>query len=213
MIKIALEKASQEQLANARFVCSSFFNFSFSAGTYDVISGNGFIEYISFSELEQFLKLSHDGLRKGGSLVLGSRNRLFNALSLNDFTETEIQGGTISFLLRESMALVSGASVGQLLQVETPPFQRETIRQMDTGVHVSVRYQYTPAQLTKLLTAKGYCVTDLYPIHIHGVVPMFGNQNPQVHQGITSMLQVFAPKNPSLIPCASTFMICATRED
>ena len=92
MIEIARAKAAEEQLRSASFHVSSIFDFDLSKPQYDVISANGFIEYISLDELERFLGLCSRALNVGGSLVLGSRNRLFNIFALNSYTLQELDG-------------------------------------------------------------------------------------------------------------------------
>ncbi|MCH8136497.1 MAG: methyltransferase domain-containing protein [Proteobacteria bacterium] len=78
MIKIGTQAAVEEKLDQAHFHCESIFEFDMSQPTYDCISANGFIEYISCEQLLQFIALSYQALNKDGSLVMGSRNRLFN---------------------------------------------------------------------------------------------------------------------------------------
>ena len=81
MIKIADKECKQ-----AEFICCSIFDFPF-RDKYDVISANGLIEYISYKELDKLLNLSRKALKPGGSLILSSRNRLFNIFSLNEYTK------------------------------------------------------------------------------------------------------------------------------
>jgi 2-polyprenyl-3-methyl-5-hydroxy-6-metoxy-1,4-benzoquinol methylase len=98
MIDIAQSKAQPQALAKAQFYCASIFDFDLSERRYDVVSANGFIEYISLAELDQFLSLTYEALNPGGSLVVGSRNRLFNVFSLNHYTATEIDQEHIALL-------------------------------------------------------------------------------------------------------------------
>jgi 2-polyprenyl-3-methyl-5-hydroxy-6-metoxy-1,4-benzoquinol methylase len=78
MIDHAFNTAAEAGLKKVDFVCASIFDFDFSKGPYDLISANGFIEYISLDELDAFIKTIADALSLGGSFVVGSRNRLFN---------------------------------------------------------------------------------------------------------------------------------------
>ena len=211
MIEIAQSKAQHQALVKARFYCDSIFDFDLSEQRYDVVSANGFIEYISLAELDQFLSLTYQALNPGGSLVMGSRNRLFNIFSLNHYTATEIDQENIALLLREAIVLSSGPKLSELANLETVPVQDVNTEHVNTGIGVTTRYQFTPVQLMHMLKVKGFETTQLYPIHIHGVSPSFKQQYPQVHTGISNLLQDYAKQQIPLIPYSSSFMIHAKR--
>jgi 2-polyprenyl-3-methyl-5-hydroxy-6-metoxy-1,4-benzoquinol methylase len=211
MVKIAMENAKKEKLTSAHFFCESIFDFDLSTPSFDLISANGFIEYISFKELFLFLERCQAGLAKGGSLVLGSRNRLFNIFSLNQFTEEELNSGSIPALLKEAIALASGADLMELMAIEPASLQSESARHALTGIKVETRFQFTPIQLMRLMVEKGFSIKQLYPIHIHGVVPLFKNHNPEVHFSISSLLQNYAESHLALIPFSSSFMVHAQK--
>ena len=211
MIQISNDKASKENLGLAQFYCTSIFDFDLGQQTYDCISANGFIEYISCNQLLQFIGKAYRALKKHGSLVMGSRNRLFNLFSLNDFTQQEIEASTSDMLLMESIAIAKNTSLGELLSLESPPLPSERLTQVKTGIDVSLRLQYTPLQLIKLLVGAGFEVVDIYPIHIHAVVPQFKDRRPQVHVEISNQLQAHALQHRELIPHASSFMMHAKK--
>jgi 2-polyprenyl-3-methyl-5-hydroxy-6-metoxy-1,4-benzoquinol methylase len=211
MIEIAQAKARQQELASARFYCCSIFDFDLSSETYDLISANGFIEYISLADLDRFLALAYQALNPGGSLVMGSRNRLFNIFSLNSYTTAELDQGAVPLLLKEAIALATGIDIAELLGLETGPLQEANTEHANTGIDVTTRYQFTPVQLMKLLAAKGFEIRQIYPVHIHGVPPSFKQQQPQIHTGISNLLQTCANDHRSLIPYASTFMLHARK--
>jgi 2-polyprenyl-3-methyl-5-hydroxy-6-metoxy-1,4-benzoquinol methylase len=211
MIEIAQAKAGQQNLAKARFYCASIFDFELPDTRYDVISANGFIEYISLEELDQFLALVYRALNPGGSLVMGSRNRLFNIYSLNSYTSAEIDQGNATLLLREAFALATGRDFAELLSLETVPLQEANTEHGNTGIDVTTRYQFTPVQLMKRVQAKGFETKQIYPVHIHGVPPSFKQQQPQIHTGISNLLQSYAGDHISLVPYASSFMLHAQR--
>jgi 2-polyprenyl-3-methyl-5-hydroxy-6-metoxy-1,4-benzoquinol methylase len=212
MVDLARARGEEEELANAHFHCSSVFDFDLGEDRYDVISAIGFIEYISLEELDRLLDVSHQALSAGGSLVLGSRNRLFNIFSLNAFTLEEINAGTVPLLLREATLLATKDNLGALAEVETAPLQRPFGVQPRTGVDVSVRHQFTPAQLARLLRARGFEVKDLYPVHVHGVPPSFKAQHPATHTSISNLLQNYAHQHVSLVPYSSSFIVHAEKE-
>ncbi len=211
MIKIAKDNVQKIHCKLAKFICCSIFDFNFNHTEYDLISANGFIEYISFKQLNEFLEISFKHLKSGGSLVLGSRNRLFNIFSLNNFTQNEIEEGTVNSLLLESIALVKGLTIQELTNIEPVSLPKVNQKQLNTGIDVSIRYQYTPVQLIRLLKDKGYKPIHISPIHIHGVVPKFKNQYSAIHANISNLLQTYSKKNIVLIPYASSFMIHAKK--
>jgi 2-polyprenyl-3-methyl-5-hydroxy-6-metoxy-1,4-benzoquinol methylase len=213
MIEIAQSKARQQELANAQFYSASIFDFDLSTRRYDVVSANGFIEYISLAELDRFLALAYQALNPGGSLVLGSRNRLFNIFSLNSYTLAEIEqgNGNVSLLLKEAVALAAATDFAQLLNLETAPLQDVNTEHASTGINVTTRYQFTPVQLLKMLQSKGFETKQIYPIHVHGVSPSFKQQQPQLHTGVANLLQTYAGDHLALVPQASSFMLHAQR--
>lgn len=212
MIALASEKARSEGLTCAQFVCASVFDFPLARGRYELISANGFIEYISQPELQAFFALVADALASGGSFVVGSRNRLFNLVSMNDFTLQEIESGSARSLLEEAVAWAQAAEVADLAGSGSCPLQPPDTEHARTGVDVATRFQYTPLQLMTLLRDRGLRTVDVYPVHIHGVTPAFKEAHPRIHASIANLLQTFARRNTQFLPHASTFMLHAVKE-
>jgi len=207
MIDIARGNAENLNLEKAKFECCSIFDYHFEPNKYNVISANGFIEYISYKELNKFLEISLKALEPGGSLVLGSRNRLFNIFALNKFTEEEISENNINLLLLEAMQIVNANDIKDLIGLKTASLQKEKKEHQRTGIKVSTRYQFTPAQLINMLKDRGFEPVEIFPIHIHGVLPKFKDKYPAIHGNISNLLQSYAQNNMSLIPQSSSFMI------
>jgi 2-polyprenyl-3-methyl-5-hydroxy-6-metoxy-1,4-benzoquinol methylase len=213
MIDIACDRAKKEKLEKAHFYCNSIFDFDLSEKRYDAISANGFIEYISPDELYRFFDFAYQALNTDGSLIIGSRNRLFNIFSINSFTTEEINNNTANLLLREAIALVSGIGFSTLAGMDTVPLQKHNKDCTHTGIDVSIRYQFTPVQLIKMLMSQGFCIKQLYPIHIHAVPTVFKDEHPEIHTTISNLLQNYAYEDISIIPCSSSFMLHAKKED
>jgi len=211
MIRISRELAASSTLPNVEFHCTSIFDYDFAAGPFDLVSGNGLIEYISLDELRRLLDLVHRHLASGGSLVLGSRNRLFNLVSFNDFTEVELREGTYERLAREALAIGRGADMPSLAEIEVVPWPEQGRVYTRTGVDVASRYQYTPAQLVRLLGEHGYSTRRLAAAHVHAAMPAFRRAHPEVHTTVAEYLQQYAWDDARLIPHASTFMIHAEK--
>lgn len=207
MIDIASENARNLNLEKAKFECSSIFDLELENNKYDLISANGFIEYISFEELDKFLKISSMALKTGGKLVLGSRNRLFNLFSLNKFTEEELLEGNLNLLLSEAIKIAQSNNIKDLIGLKTASYQKPDTEHSLTGVKVATRYQFTPVQLINMLNDFGFEPIEIFPVHIHGALPAFKNKYPAIHGNISNLLQSYAQNNLSLIPQASSFMI------
>lgn len=207
MIDIAKENAKKSNLKKAKFECCSIFDYHFEPNKYDVISANGFIEYISYEELNKLLEISLKTLKSGGSLVLGSRNRLFNIFSLNKFTEEEISENSINLMLLEAIQIVNCSDIKDLIGLKTAPLQKEEKEHQQTGIKVATRYQFTPVQLINMLSNKGFEPIEISPIHIHGVLPKFKDKYPEIHGNISNLLQSYAQDNMNLVPQSSSFMI------
>jgi len=215
MIKEATDTAATEGLGKATFFCASVFDFPVADESLDVISANGFIEYISHEQLDQFLANSYKALRKNGSLVFGSRNRLFNIVSMNQYTLDEMASNNIEKLLNESVQVAGISNPADLVQIDAVELERSTKTHANTGIDVSTRFQYTPAQLAKILAEKGFTVRGLSPVHIHGVTPSFAADHKEVHYNISNLLSHVTDEDKEsrykLIPFASSFMIHAVK--
>jgi len=207
MIDIASKKIEEKKHNNCDFLYGSIFDISLTKNMFDLISANGFIEYISEDELIIFLGIVYKALSPSGSLVLGSRNRLFNIFSLNSFTTKEINSGYLDLLLAESIHWTSGKTIKEILGPKLAPTQCNNETHSKTGVNVSTRFQYTPFQLIDILSSCGFEAVEIYPIYVHGAPPSFKNNNLAVHTKISNILQDYARNNQELVPFSSSFML------
>jgi 2-polyprenyl-3-methyl-5-hydroxy-6-metoxy-1,4-benzoquinol methylase len=211
MIGLCEQKARAEGIT-AEFVTGSIFDYRPMGITFDLISANGFIEYISETQLVDFVDHAKTLLSPGGSLVVGSRNRLFNALSLNEFTQLELAAGTYRKLVAESMILANAktaeeAVVALLASDDALPSIERHPR--TGGIEVETRHQYTPGQLARLLHESGFDCVGLVPVHYHAAIPRFGREQPEAHVVLAELMQTYAVDCHYLIPSASTFMVHA----
>ena len=162
---------NKQQSATADFSCSSIFDLEFPPSSFDVVSGQGLIEYMSLSEINSLLDQVNSLLALDGSLILGSRNRLFNIVSLNEFSIRELELGTMDSLLREATCIRAARSQDDLVQTlssfETPRVKIE--EHPNTGIEVATRWQFTPAELTQTLTNKGFVVNSVHAVNFHAV--------------------------------------------
>ena len=127
-----------------------YFDFEMQRESYDLISANGFIEYISQKEMLSFFDMVAEALAPGGSFVVGSRNRLFNLVSMNDFTLMELEAGAIELLLGIG-EMVQAKEMLKVMSAECAPLQAPETDHAKTGIDVTTRFQYSPFQLINLL--------------------------------------------------------------
>lgn len=211
MIALARAKAESENVA-ADFVVASAFDYEAAPASVDLIAANGFIEYITPEQLERFLALARAWLAPGGALLVGSRNRLFNAFSLNAYTQMELDAGTIPALIGEATALASARDAATALAVlRTERAALPTLaRHPDTGIDVATRHQYTPAELARLGLAAGLEPAGLWAINYHAV-GVHLEDRPEIHASLAETLFAEAAERPALVPFASSFMLALER--
>jgi 2-polyprenyl-3-methyl-5-hydroxy-6-metoxy-1,4-benzoquinol methylase len=198
---------------SARFLGGSFFESQFEEHAYDVISAQGFIEYLSPDETDEFFRRSAKMLRPGGAIVVGSRNRLFNAFSLNDFTRLEAEMGVLGILIAEATALQSSptteAAFLALRRYERIDPQPD--RHPVTGVPVEARYQYAPADLVYRLRLCGLTAQSLFPVHFHGLPSTVKAEHLEFHSEIALAAAEIGFRDHRFVPFSSSFVIEARR--
>lgn len=212
MIRLCEANRSQAQV-KADFLCLSFFDMPVQDGRYDLISAQGFIEYISPHETDLFLSRCFSLLRKGGALVIGSRNRLFNLLSFNDYTLTELKLGAIEKLTAEAIALEQGKSpqlAFKALRVHERIYPQPESHP-NTGIAVQQRYQYSPAELICRGRAVGFTPENLFPVHFHGIPTFMKDQYPRLHVEIANVVEARAAADMRLVPDRSTFVLALVK--
>jgi len=205
MIKIAKKKFKRK---NLYFENSSVFNFK-TKEKFDIISANGFIEYISINQIKSFLKFCQYHLVSNGVIVLSVRNRLFNLFSLNDFTEKELKEKMFINFLKESINL-NKLSLKEFLRLKKIKFDKSNFNQPKTeNYNIDVRLQFTPLQMINVLKQYGFNTVDVFPINYHPVTPkIFSTQIDffKISKYITQNCDKL-----SLIPFSSSFMIAAKK--
>jgi 2-polyprenyl-3-methyl-5-hydroxy-6-metoxy-1,4-benzoquinol methylase len=211
MIEKAKSEASKQGTSPDRFLLSSFFDF-IPQNKFELISANGFIEYISEDEFEKFIYNVNKFLIKNGILVMGSRNRLFNVFSFNNYTKAEIETGTIIDLIEECIIFNTSNNLEEILGRKfTSGISKNLQRHDHTGIGVDTRYQYTPFQIIKKLKEHGFEIIDLEPIHIHILTTGAKNKETKIHDFISNQIQDYKDIHLQAIPQSSSFMIAARK--
>lgn len=212
MISLAENQAASRGLKGASFQCLSFFDYQIET-PFDLISANGFIEYISRAQLNDFLSRAVEILNPDGKLIFSARNRLFNCFTLNDFTADELNSGRIPRLIEEAMIFAAAESASELIaelaKLKTIDFAEN--QRLSGQIEVERRIQYAPSQLLELIGSHHFRAIDLHPIHIHGMIPKVKMRCPESHVEIANLLQRIGDRSFQLLPYASTFMITAEK--
>jgi 2-polyprenyl-3-methyl-5-hydroxy-6-metoxy-1,4-benzoquinol methylase len=214
MITEAKSEARKSNLPENKFIVSSFLDYE-PETKFNLISANGFVEYISEKEFHQFIKKSYDYLDENGIIVFELRNRLFNVFSFNNYTKAEIELGEINNLLDECIAFNNAANLSELRNLKSKLTKNlhhhEQTKDKYASIAVDTRYQYSPSQIINLLQENNFNVMDLYPVHIHGITTGAKKVKPDIHTILSYYLLDQKDIHLQLIPQSSSFMICAKK--
>ncbi len=199
----------REVNAQASFMLGSFFDMPDPDLPYDMISAQGLIEYLSPDQMEEFFARSADMLGPAGALVVGSRNRLFNVVSLNAFTQLEVDLGSLESLARQGAALHASASQAAAFAAlrEFESIYPQPSQHPETEVKVNLRYQYTPAELIMRLRRHGFTPEAMYPVHFHGLPVRVMTDHMDVQSELATLMENVAQLDQRLVPFCSTFVL------
>ncbi len=217
MINKAKNHAKKMNLDPNRFTLTSFFDYN-SKGSFDMISANGVIEYISMNELDNFIKKSKKLLRKNGIFVLESRNRLFNAISFNNYTTDEIKIKEINHILEECILFNKATTMKKLVNSNFKLKIKKNLKKHDltntkyAKINVDVRNQYTPFELFSRLKKNGFKILDISPVHIHALTTGAKEKRGDIHTKLAYFLEKQDDIKLNLIPQCSSYMITCQKK-
>jgi len=208
---IQAAKNAANQKSEAKFETGSIFEFS-PKEKYDVISAMGFIEYISLDQLDEFLEFCNSSVNSKGAISIGSRNRLFNITTFNDYTELERRLGTVDKLFDEASICVSSESNEEFINNMRDYTGSTGLVQNDThpltGIEVETRYQFTPSDLMHRMESHGFRVTNIYPVNYHAFQPAIKNKKiTHMQKEIAGMVSEDYQTDHRLLPNASSFVM------
>jgi hypothetical protein len=146
-------------------------------------------------------------------LALGSRNRIFNVFSLNEYTRIEMSLGTVERLLAEGIAFSSAPCMESALAA--PGFDKQLPQPSahpGTGIGVAVRYQYTPGELAALVRDAGFAPLAVYPVHYHALPPTAAKRLLKTHVGFSNSIFEDAAEDHRLVPFSSSFVLAAQKQ-
>ena len=203
----ACEEKRRAGAAAARFHCCSVFEYRAEDESEALISALGFIEYISPAELRDFLGFAQRVLRPGGALAVGSRNRLFNLVTFNEYTAMERQLNTIDALMSEALAIEDGAGIEE---IHSAPLPRPESHPR-TRIDVATRHQYTPGELAALVREAGLVPEAIYPVHYHAIPPAAAEGLKDMQIDFSNRIFTEAPEERRLLPFSSSFVLAARK--
>ena len=214
MIEIARRFADQRRVADhCRFAVGSALDFERDGDSYDLVAALGLIEYFSLDETRAFLDRCRALLRDGGALVLESRNRLFNLVSFNAYTQAEIESGNLAPLMAEALAMVGAADMSECIAAITGLGSEPDILDTypRTGVPVSTRHQFTPGQICRWLADAGFAPVSVSPYHYHVAPPAFLVDRGALHAEMARRMQREIVDCHQVLPHASSFLVEARK--
>ena len=206
MIKIAKKKFKKNNLA---FQDISIFDYKITE-KFDCVSANGFIEYLSLSDIKKFFDISNRLLNKNGYIVFGTRNRLFNLYSLNKFSLNEVRRKTFNKFYEESIALNS-LKFNDFIKLKKNSFEEVPFKQTKIDINVDKRHQFSPLQIVDILNRLRFKVIDIHPINYHPVTPIKYSKEKNFKL-FSNFIYKFKDNNKlPYIPFASSFMLTARK--
>ena len=215
MIELAERHAETRGVLNkCSFIVGSVLECDLESGKFDLAAALGLIEYFSFDQARRLLQRCQRALTDGGGLIIESRNRLFNLVTFNEYTKREIETGNVEALMAEAMVLATAESMAECLKGLAALDRTAGLleRYPVTGVPVTVRHQYTPAQLCRLLTECGLTPVSLSPYHYHVASPRFLDAHPTLHVQMSRQMQEHIVDCHAVVPQASSYMIYARKD-
>lgn len=149
------------------------------AGSFDAVTAIGLIEYLP--DDERLFREAARLLRPGGRFAVSCRNRLYNLLSVNEYTERELEAAPSKLLaeLREAVGTARAADLRALAtELAAAAEELERAAELDgESADVSLldhptsfaeaRRQHTPSELHGGAERAGFSEVVVHPIHPH----------------------------------------------
>ena len=211
MIKYCIEN-NKKYKSNANFRNIDILKNTFNNDLlFDIISAQGLIEYISYNELIVFLKNCKKMSKQSGFILIGNRNRLFNLLSNNNYTQNEIKLGMIeNMYLENSIILNSKNEKDMIIKLSNLNlnYKNNENNEVQNFINVKTRYQYTPYQIIKLVKKLNFKINSIYPINYHGFLNNISPTIDKLKEKIAKIISTNDIKNRyKLLPWCTTFII------
>lgn len=176
------------------FLVGSYDESGLEGGAFDAVTALGLVEYLPddaglFAEAARLL-------RPGGRFAVSCRNRLYNLLSLNRYTELELERGEAAALLEELRSRLDGAGPAELHALGSAlaeaGFELEDAAALDgsepapelldhTVAFTEERRQHTPSELERSGKAAGFRPVATLALHPHPLPPGLERLSPRLY--------------------------------
>jgi len=213
--------------AQVEWIVAAYDESGLGDGEADAVTALGLIEYLDDDAglLAEAARL----LRPGGRFAVSCRNRLYNLLSANDYTELELQGDSGSEpqtpeaprLLDELRDALGDASDDDLHalalsladaaeelraaveadRAEPPPELHDHVRAFERG-----RRQHTPAELTAEAAEQGFRHVETLALHPHPLPPALEPLAPRTYNALALAWQRPLERSPAGLAFCTAFV-------
>ena len=195
------------------------------SGSADAVTALGLIKYLP--EDAGLLAEAERLLRPGGRFAVSCRNRLYNLMSANAYTERELTGGTAPALLDELRGMLEGVEASDLHalahELATAASDLERAVELDeelVGVRMlehpttfeEERRQHSPAELRRSAEAAGLAEVALLPIHPHPLPPGTESLAPRVYNRLALAWQRALGGRPLGLALCTAFVATFEKE-
>jgi len=192
----------------------------------EAVTALGLLEYLP--DDRAFFAQAAALLRPGGVLVVSCRNRLFNMVSLNEYTRREYEGGEVLRLLDELAGLGPGANALDAIS-EFVVRLREALPLLEAALaadraqppagaadagtaagFAQPRRQHTPHGLARAAAAAGFIGPRFIGVHPHPWPPAWERTAPRVYNRLASVYEALE-RTPGSLAWSSSFLGVFTR--
>jgi SAM-dependent methyltransferase len=188
-------------------------------GDVGAVTAMGLIEYLD--DDAGLLREAARLLRPGGRFAVSCRNRLYNLLSANDYTHTELGSPEAPRLLDElrdalgaasdddlhTLALSVAESSGELRaavegdRAEPPPDLHDHVRAFQRG-----RRQHTPRELAEVANEQGLRHVETLALHPHPLPPALEPLAPRTYNALALAWQRPLERSPVGLAFCTAFV-------
>ena len=200
------------------WIVADYDNAGLPAGEFDGVTAMGLVEYLPDDEglFAEAARL----LRPGGRFAVSCRNRLYNLLSMNDYTDEAYRDDAVALLgeLREHLARTQPAdlhALGEALaeageRIEEavaadrdvpPPSLHDHRRAFQRG-----RRQHTPNELVPTAERHGFRADAVLALHPHPLPPALEPLAPRTYNRIASAWQQALERSPAALAFSTAFV-------